>query len=213
MYNILRLNIAHRQKQRPQTILIALQILKGNSFIDLLMNTLSRHQPLNLILTLNRMPSDNIPHQLITARIDPISDQFPLAHIVTDRPRIINIPVSADRKSIIHCLYIPDRINILTLKRIHHFLLRKTKAITVRITGNGVHFQIVKIRKQRILGNPRHTCNDRPIKEIILLKSRVKQLAKRIDRLIPITIRICLQKRRIVFIHQNNRKRSVMLIQ
>ena len=212
-HNILRLNVTYRQKQRPQTVLITFQILKRDSLIDPLMDFLSCHQPFNLVLTLYRISPDNISYQLIAARIHPITDQFPLAHIITDRPRIINILMPTDRKPIIHCLHILDGINILTLKRIHHFLLRKSETITVRITSNRIHFQIIKIREQRVLGNSRYPGNNCTIKEIILLKRCVEQLTKRIDRLIPIPIRISLQKRCIIFIHQNNWKLSIMLIQ
>ena len=213
LYHMIGLNIPHRQKQGPQAVLISVQILERDILIDAFMNRLSPHQFLNLMLASQRMTTDHVSDQLVAAGIDPVRLQFPLLHIVADRPGIVDIlPVSND-KAVIHGLHILHGVDVLAFQRIHNLLLGKAKAVTVIIAGNGAGFQVIQIGKQRVFGNSRHAGNDSPEKAGIFFKCTMEQLAAGSNHLIPVTVCVCLQKRRVIFVQKNDRLCMMMPVQ
>ena len=177
------------------------------------MNQLSPHQFLNLMLTPQRMAADHVSDQLVAAGIDPVRLQFPLLHIVADGPGIVDVLSVSNDKAVIHGLHILHGVDILAFQRIHDLLLGKAKAVTVVIASNGAGFQVIQVGKQRVFGNSRHAGNDSPEKTGIFFKRTVKQLTAGSDHLIPVTICVCLQKRRIIFIQEDNRLCMMMPVQ
>ena len=114
-HNVIGLYISDCKKKRPQTVFVAIKILKRYILVNLFVNSFSRHQLLNFMLASHRMLSYDFPNQFITACVCPITDQFPLSQIITDRPWIIDIFLAAKNKAVIHCLYLAKFLHILAL--------------------------------------------------------------------------------------------------
>ena len=162
-YHMVRLDISYGQKQRPETVLISIQILECDILIDPLMDRLPTHQLLNLMLAPQRMPPDHFTDQLVAAGIDPVRLQLTLPHIIADGPWVVDIFPVSNNKTIVHGLHILHSIDVLAFQRILDLLLGKAKTVTVIIAGNRTGFQIIHIGKQRVPGYFRDTGDNRAV--------------------------------------------------
>ena len=120
---------------------------------------------------------------------------------IQDRPRIINIFMISENKSIIPQFYLFFLFsNLKPIQCIKYFFFCKSKCSGIFIRCGGNYFQIIQIRKNRLPADSRNSSHNSAFQPWIRLKRGIKQASGKAHQLIPITIHKCFLHRRIIFI-------------
>ena len=133
---VLHLQVSARQKQAPDGVLICVQLIKNNLFIDFFTQTPAFQQILHGYFYVCTSLPDQLIHQAIAAGVGPVGGKPPRFQIIYDGPGVVDIPAFSKSKTIIPFFNINTLIrHPIFIQCSKYLFFCKPKAILIHLRG------------------------------------------------------------------------------